>query len=246
MNKLMCHVVAGYPTPEACLELMQGMHKRGVAAIEVQIPFSDPIADGKTIMEANDIALAGGMTTAASFELIKRARDHGVATDIYIMSYLQKVTHFGMAEFCESATVCSVKGLIVPDLPYDTEEYESLKQLAAKRGLELVPVLSPGMLPERLQAILAENPTSIYITSTQGITGNDYKPAEQLRELIATIKQRSDATIMIGFGIATPEDVKEVLSIGDVAIVGSAVIKKINDGGDIKAALAYIKTLVAV
>ncbi len=245
MNKLMCHVVAGYPTPEACLELMGGMHDIGVAAIEIQLPFSDPIADGQTIMEANDIALAGGMTTAASFELIKRARGDGVANNLYIMSYLQKVNHFGMANFCAQAVACSITGLIIPDLPYDTEEHTALQRLAAAHSLELVPVLSPGMMSERLQAILAEKPSTIYITSTKGITGNDYRPAEQLRELVSTIKQQSGATIMIGFGITTIDDVREVLAIGDVAVVGSAVIKKIQQAGNIEAALSHIKALVA-
>src|SRR5256885_530537 len=91
MNKsLVCHVVAGYPSPKECLQLLFGMQAIGVEAIEVQIPFSDPIADGETIMEANDAALNGGITTAKSFELIKTARQRGLETDLYIMSYLQK------------------------------------------------------------------------------------------------------------------------------------------------------------
>lgn len=242
-NPIMCHVVAGYPSAEECLKLIQGMHKEDVNAIEIQIPFSDPIADGETIMEANDEALANGTTTASSFTLIDRARKSGVDSDIYIMSYLQKVRHFGLDEFCQRAAECPVKGLIVPDLPYGSPEYSSLLKLTAKHRLELVPVLSPGMIPERLKKILKENPETLYITSAQGITGNQYAPAEQLRQLAVDIKKQSNAKIMIGFGISTPADVAEVLTIGDIAVVGSAVIKKIKNSGT-DAALSYVRSLV--
>src|SRR4051812_41007603 len=117
---LMCHVVAGYPDKEGCLRLLRGMQQLGVAAIEVQIPFSDPIADGETIMRANDIALANGITTANSFELIETVRKSAAGADLYIMSYLQKVRHFGLSEFCKRASTAGVKGLIIPDLPYDS------------------------------------------------------------------------------------------------------------------------------
>ncbi len=245
MNKpIICHVVAGYPSFDDCLQLMLGMQQIGVAAIEVQIPFSDPIADGETIMEANDVALNGGMTTASSLSLIEAARSQGVNTDIYIMSYLQKVGHFGFEYFCKMAADCKVQGLIIPDLPYDSPEADELQQLTADKGLQLIPVLSPGMAADRLQAILARKPQRLYITSSQGITGNEYAPADQLKQLVATIRQQTDATLMIGFGISTPQDVQDVLAIGDVAVVGSAVIKKIKAGG-VAAALEHIRALAA-
>jgi tryptophan synthase len=239
----MCHVVAGYPTAEDCLKLLQGMQHAGAVAIEVQIPFSDPIADGATIMAANDVALNGGMTTAASFALIEQARSAGVDANIYIMSYFQKVRHFGLAEFCERAVQCDIKGLIIPDLPYDSPEFHNLQQLTAKHQLQLVPVLSPGMLADRLEAVLAINPATLYITSTQGITGNNYAPAKQLRQLVATIKKQSAATIMIGFGVSTYDDVTEVLSIGDIAVIGSAVIKQLQNS-NLDQTVKYVETLI--
>lgn len=241
---LMCHVVAGYPTTKDCLRLMLSMQALGVAAIEVQIPFSDPIADGKTIMAANDVALAGGMTTASSLQLVKTARQQGVTTDIYVMSYLQKIRHMGLEQFCEAAANCEVQGLIVPDLPYDSPEFQQLREQAQANKLRLVPVLSPGMDAERLGDILALKPATIYLTSSQGITGNDYAPAEQLKQLVTTIKKTSEAEIMIGFGISTPADAVEVLTMGDVAVVGSAVIKHIQQGG-VEAGLSYLKSLAA-
>ena len=245
MNKpLMCHVVAGYPDAGDCLELMVGLHALAVEAIEVQIPFSDPIADGETIMGANDVALAGGMTTAGSFDLIQKARRQGVDTDIYVMSYVQKVNHYGLAEFCEQAAACNVKGLIVPDLPYDSPEFDSLRKLLEARNIQLVPVLSPGMPKSRLQALMAFKPGCVYVTSQRGITGNKYTPAKQLRQLAGSIEKPGKTRVMIGFGITTPADVNDALEMGDTAVVGSAIVQAVQSSGT-GGALAYVKTLMA-
>ena len=237
MNKLMCHVVAGYPDAKTCLELMKGMAERGVAAVEVQIPFSDPIADGETIMHANDAALEGGMTTAGSFKLIKAA---GLRCDVYVMSYIQKAQRFGLNAFCEAATASGVKGLIIPDLPYDAPEYQELSACIGK--LELVPVLSPGMPEARLKVVLTARPARVYVTSRRGITGNEYAGGRELEQIVQAIRKASKAEVMIGFGITTPEDVRNALKLGDIAVVGSAVIKRLQESGMPKT-LGYISGL---
>lgn len=242
MNRLMCHVVAGYPDPKTCLQLMAGLRLAGAAAIEVQIPFSDPIADGETIMRANDVAIENGMTTAKSFDLIGRARRQGLDADLYVMSYLQKVRHFGMAEFCRRAEDCGASGLIIPDLPYDSPEFTELQKLLAGQPLSLVPVLSPGMPQERLKALLAPNPPAVYVTSLRGITGNQYATTKQLQKLVSDIRRLSKAEIMVGFGIATPADVYDALALGDMAVVGSAVIKALQTSG-MDGALELVQSL---
>lgn len=234
---LMGHVVAGYPDKETCLGLMRGMCDLGIEAIEMQVPFSDPIADGETIMSANDTALAGGMTVAGSFELLKEA---GLTCDVYIMSYIQKVQHFGLEAFCKAAVENGAKGLIIPDLPYDSPEYARLTEL--KGDLELVPVLSPGMPEPRLSKLLKAGPPTVYVTSQRGITGNAYSGGQELKRFIDGLREQSGAKVMIGFGIATPQDIKDALELGDVAVVGSAIIKQLQ-GGDLPEALEYIGTL---
>jgi tryptophan synthase alpha chain len=235
---LVGHVVAGYPDRDGCLQLMRGMSMAGVAAIEVQIPFSDPIADGETIMHANDMALAGGMTTAGSFALMREA---DVSCAIYVMSYLQKVQHLGLEAFCKEAADSGAKGLIIPDLPYDSPEYTQLLKLVGQ--LELVPVLSPGMSEKRLQALLQTKPSTVYVTSQRGITGTVYTGTEELEQLITVVRSQSDATIMVGFGISTPQDVKDALAVGDMAIVGSAIIKRL-EASDLTETLDYIGALI--
>lgn len=241
MNKLMCHVVAGYPDAKTCLRLMKGLEKAGAAAIEAQIPFSDPIADGETIMRANDVALAGGMTTAESFDLIKEA---ALDCDVYVMSYIQKVFHFGFDEFCNAAEMCGAKGLIIPDLPHESAEHKELAVLARHLELELVPVLSPGMPATRLKQQLKDNPKRVYVTSRKGITGNEYTGGGGLKRFVDDVRRQSGAEVMIGFGIATPKDVEEALSIGDVAVVGSAIIKEFQKAELLDDALCLASNLI--
>jgi tryptophan synthase alpha chain len=238
----MCHVVAGYPDDETCLQLILGMAQAGVTAIEVQVPFSDPIADGETIMEANDTALEQGMTTAGSFELIQKTRVQGVKSDIFIMSYLQKVQHFGIKEFCEAAVKSDADGLIIPDLPYDSPEYAQLIE-HTKAKLQLIPVLSPGMPEQRLKALLQSKPSRVYVTSQRGITGNAYSGGEALKQLVADIRTQSKALIMIGFGIADAQDVTDALEVGDIAVVGSAIVRQLRSSGP-ESTVEYVEGLM--
>lgn len=242
-NKLMCHVVAGYPSEKECVDLMLGMQKAGIRTIEVQIPFSDPIADGETIMIANDKALASGMTTQKSFDLIKTARKSGLEADIYIMSYSQKLISFGTASFCEQAKSVGVKGLIIPDLPIEAEEYSVLKKQTDLYNMEIVPVVSPGAEKERLKNSLDSAGSLIYLTTVKGITGNKLRLNKSLEQIAKEIKkQRPDAKLAIGFGVQTKEDIREVLDIADIAVVGSAAIRHIDKGG-VKEGLRFLQGL---
>ena len=232
MNKLMTHVVAGYPSEKDCVELLLKMQASGVGTMEVQIPFSDPIADGETIMIANDKALELGMTTKKSFELIKTARKSGLKADIYIMSYAQKLVSFGIDSFCAEAKSAGAKGLIIPDLPFDADEYTAVSKTVAKYGLEIVPVVSPGMEESRLEKCVANAGSLIYLTSIKGITGNKLKLNASLGKTTKRIKKlKPDARLAIGFGISSRKDVDEILQIADLAVVGSSVIRRINKTG---------------
>lgn len=243
--ELMCHVVAGYPSKESCIELMLGMQQAGVGVIEVQIPFSDPIADGETIMQANDRALENGMDTASSFELIKTARKRGLKTNLYLMSYVQKVIHYGIENFVHEAVAADAAGLIIPDLPFDSPEYERILEALAANQLEIVPVISPGMSKRRLADDLAGRPRLIYLTSTKGITGNKLSVSDGLGKLSEAARELSPgSTLAIGFGIQTKQDVSDVLEIADIAVVGSAVIREVEKSG-VQKGLDLIKNLAA-
>ncbi|HEX5797423.1 MAG TPA: tryptophan synthase subunit alpha [Candidatus Saccharimonadales bacterium] len=243
-NKLMAHVVAGYPSEEDCIELMLGMEELGVGIIEVQIPFSDPIADGETIMRANDVALDGGMDTKSSFDMLRKARSRGLAAEIYIMSYIQKLNSLGMETFCENAARAGAKGLIVPDLPFDSPEYKALLKTTNKHSLELVPVVSPGMSEKRLSGALNDSPGLVYLTSIKGITGSKLQAGSELDELCKQIRRLApQAELAVGFGVRDAKDVKQMLKMADMVVVGSAVIRRIKSSG-VRGGLELIKQLV--
>lgn len=228
----MTHVVAGYPGENECIDLIVGMQKAGVGIIEVQIPFSDPIADGETIMRANDRALENGMTIKKSFDLINNAKNQGLTIDIYIMTYFQKVFFYGLDKFCKEAAKSGVKGMIVPDLPFDAPEFKDLYKIMKSNNLEIVPVVSPATSPERLEGELKNTGDLIYLTSMRGITGKKLKLNKELTDIAGIIKtQKPESKLAVGFGIESKDDVVEILKIADVAVVGSAVIRAINKDG---------------
>jgi len=241
-NKLMTHVVAGYPTESECIELLLGMQAAGVYAIEVQIPFSDPGADGPTIMKANDIALQNGMTTSKCFQMIKLARQKGLRVPVYIMSYANKLYRFGFEDFCQEAKSCQVNGFIVPDLPFDTPEYKELSNYAKKLDIVLIPVLSPGITTERLSHYTLDSSKLVYLTSMKGITGKELVVKKELVSLVEKIRSTSSCQIALGFGIRNAQHVHTALEVADIAVVGSEVIRRIEQKG-LSGAATFIKEL---
>ena len=242
-NKLMAHVIAGYPTTAECVELMLGMQKLGVYAIEVQIPFSDPVADGPTIMQANDIALNQEVKVFQCFGMIKLARSKGLTCPVYLMSYVNKLLSFGFANFCKQAKKSSVSGFILPDLPFDTVEYNQLRHLCAKFKLDIVPVLSPNMATRRLKQLIIESNGLLYVTSTKGITGDKIAISPELLKLIEKIRLLSKASIAVGFGISKQEHVNSVLEFADIAVVGSETIRVTEQKG-IDGAIKFVEGLM--
>lgn len=242
-NKIMSHVVAGYPNEIQCIELLFGMQSAGVYAIEIQIPFSDPSADGPTIMQANDIALKNNMTIYRCFALIRTARKKGLTTPIYIMSYANKVFHFGLEAFCKEAARYQVTGLIIPDLPVGSSDYAALLNHSREYNVAIVPVLSPGVPAMRLSLYNLKSHDLVYVTSTRGTTGRKLVVNKELVTLCKKVHSNSTTQIALGFGIRTTFDVRQALKIADIAVVGTSVIEMIQTNG-IDDTTRYIDSLV--
>lgn len=242
-NKIMTHVVAGYPNKKECLELMLGMQTAGVFAIEVQLPFSDPGADGPTIMKANDIALEIGMNIDATFALIAKSRKQGFKTPLYIMSYTNKLFRYGFEDFCRNASKCQVSGLIIPDLPFDSPEHEELLGYCNEFNLELVPVLSPGIKVDRLEMYKLSSKKLIYVTSAKGITGKELSIKVELKGLLRMIRAESNCLVALGFGIRTKNHIEQALEIADIAVIGSEIVRVTEKKG-VSGAIKFIKSLV--
>lgn len=239
----MTHVVAGFPTKDACLELLLGMQSAGVDRVEVQIPFSDPSADGPTIMQANDVALGNNMTIDEVFKLIKAAKKQGLTVPVYIMSYVNKVYHYGLKRFCERTVKSGVSGFIIPDLVPGSSEHSECAALCLQYGLELIPVLSPGMTIERLNQYNLVDAAIVYVTSTKGITGKSLTIHDDLNGTIDAIRSLSKCKIALGFGIRTIEDVDRALTVADIAVIGSEVIRVVEQKG-VESAVELVADLV--
>lgn len=221
MKKLMTHVVVGSPTLQVTRHLISEMIDRDIAAIELQIPFSDPIADGPVLMEANDRAVKNGVSVKEALSLMRPGK-----TKFYLMSYLQPILHYGPAAFFEQALQAGCAGFIIPDLPFDAPETKQF--IAAKPELRhtLVPVLSSGMTKDRLQQLFAVlEPELVYLTARHGITGERTDFSQDLSTAIKLIRALTNAKLAVGFGIQTPADVRAVLGYVDLAVVGSALTR---------------------
>ncbi len=222
MNRLMTHVVVGYPDLKTTKRLIEAMIDREVAAIELQIPFSDPIADGPVLMHANDVAVEHGVSVGATLKLLASIKSGD--TKIYLMTYLQPVLHYGPKNFFQKALAASVSGFIIPDLPFDAPETKQFIADNPELRRALVPVLSPGMAEARLKLLFeALQPSLIYLTARHGITGDRTDFSKNLEQDVQKIKAYSSAPIAIGFGIRTPADVRIVLRFAELAVIGSAL-----------------------
>jgi len=222
MKSIMIHLVAGYPDTKSANKLFNDLISAKVQAIELQIPFSDPIADGPVIMAANDQAVTHGVGIDEALSLLEGKLGK---SKVYIMSYLQPILSYGPNQFFDKASKAA--GFIIPDLPFDAPEIDQFLLNHPELMQKLVPVLSTGMPHERLKQLFATlEPELVYVTARHGITGDKTSEFDdELLDFINDVKNLSSADIALGFGIQTPADVKKAAKIADLPVVGSAISK---------------------
>lgn len=225
---LITYIAAGDPSLSATVSLVKGMQAAGVDMIELGLPFSDPVADGPTIQEGSQRALAAGANTDNVLETVARMRAEGVTIPILIMTYYNLVFRPGVAEFCARAAAAGVDGLIVPDI--SMEESDELLAAVKATGLDLVQFVAPTSTPERITRAVSLASGFVYCITLTGVTGARRELPERFKELVATTKEQTDMPVAVGFGIATPEQVKQVAEIADGVIVGSAIVKICGEG----------------
>lgn len=225
-KKLMTHVVVGYPTLPLTDVIVDALVAGGSDYIELQIPFSDPLADGPLIMHASDRALAQGVRIEDVFAKASQyTRSHPTVKFLFVL-YANTVMHYGIEAFCKRAHECEIYGLIVPDLPFDSPEGRQLVEAAKSHHLTVIPVIAPSTTESRLKNICASPHAFVYASSLMGVTGTKGKFAE-LDTYVARIRQYTDKPIAVGFGIKTHEDVHAVHQHADIAVIGSAIVQTI-------------------
>lgn len=213
----------GFPTYDNSIAAIEAMASVGVDGFEIGVPFSDPLADGPTIQEATQIALKNGITVKKCLAAVKTLRDKGVNQPMMMMSYVNPLIAYGINEFVADAKAVGADGLIIPDLP--PEEAEMFAKACQRENLALVFFLAPTSNEKRIE-LVAENASGfIYVVSLMGITGMRDQLPEDLTDFIGRIRAKTETPLVLGFGISTPEHVRQLQGLVNGYIVGSALVR---------------------
>ncbi len=218
------YITAGDPNLGTTVELVRAFDQAGVDIVELGVPFSDPLADGTTIQMASQRALKQGVTINKILQAVQRIRQTR-QIPIALMTYYNPIFHYGLAAFLKKARQAGVDGVIVPDLP--PEEGQDLIREAKRNDLATVFFLSPTTQVHRMARIAKASTGFVYYVSVTGITGARQILPKELIENIKKVKRLTDKPICVGFGVSTPEQVKQLSQAADGVIVGSAIIKQI-------------------
>lgn len=214
-------LTAGDPSLDKTEEYVLKMAEAGADLIEIGIPFSDPIAEGTVIQEANIRALEGGATVQKVFETVKSIRSK---TDVPLvfLTYLNPVFHYGYEEFLTKCNECGIDGIIIPDMPY--EEKGEIVPIAKKHDVDIISMIAPTS-SSRIEMIAKEATGFVYIVSSMGVTGVRSEIKTDLESIVDIVKKSTATKTAIGFGISTCEQAKHFSEFADGIIVGSAIVK---------------------
>ncbi|MBB95936.1 MAG: tryptophan synthase subunit alpha [Rhodobacteraceae bacterium] len=235
------YVMAGDPDYDTSLEVVKGLPGAGVDIIELGLPFTDPMADGPTIQAAGQRALEGGMTLEKTLALAAAFRETDDTTPIVLMGYYNPIYSRGVDTFLADAKAAGIDGLIIVDLP--PEEDDELCIPAQKAGLNFIRLATPTTDDNRLPRVLQNTSGFVYYVSITGITGSAEAQADDVAPDVARIKGGTDLPVVVGFGVKTPETARNIASVADGAVVGSAIVAKIGAGEPVGDVLAFVKTL---
>ena len=220
-------ITCGDPDLETTAKIVREAVANGADLIELGIPFSDPTAEGPVIQGANIHALKGGVTTDKVFDLVRELRKD-VTVPMVFMTYSNVVFSYGADKFISTCKEIGINGLILPDLPY--EEKEEFLPQCKKYGVDLISLIAPTS-ENRIAMIAKEADGFIYLVSSLGVTGTRSEISTDLKSIVDVIRQNTSVPCAIGFGISTPEQAKKMADIADGTIVGSAIIKIIEQYG---------------
>jgi len=225
---LMAHAVAGYPSLDANWQMLEAMARAGVDLVEIQLPFSEPIADGPMFVKANQEAIAKKIHWDDYFAFLGRA---AAAFDfaVLFMGYYNSVFRMGEERFTRRLKEAGASGYIIADLP--PEEARSLNALARGRGLVPVLLMTPTNSAERLAEIARQASGFVYCVARKGVTGKQTDLASGVKDFLGRCRQATPLPLAIGFGIKRPEDVRAVRGLADIAIVGTACLEMWESAG---------------
>jgi tryptophan synthase alpha chain len=226
--KLVAYMMAGHPSKKRSIDVGKRLAASGIAALEIGIPFSDPLADGPVIQRAGQAALEGGMTVAGALEVAHAVAAEGIP--VVLMTYINPVLSYDPRKFAAEAAQAGAAGVIVPDLPI--EEAEPVTGWLRSTSLDTIFMVAPTTPPDRIGAISAHSTGFVYCVTVTGITGARKELPEGMTELLAEVKRHTQLPVAAGFGISRQEHMKTLRGKLDAAVVGSAIVDEIDRGGD--------------
>ena len=222
-------ITGGDPDIGTTERLILAMERAGADVIEIGIPFSDPIAEGPVIQDADERALAAGTTLDGLFEMVSRLRQK---TDVPLlfMTYFNPVLKYGIAAFTERCAEVGIDGVIIPDLPHEEEEEFLSLRTEKGKGVELISLITPTSAA-RAEKIAERAEGYLYCVSSLGVTGVRAQLGTEIGEIIKLVKAKRDIPCAVGFGVSTPEQAAQMARISDGVIVGSAIERIIEAHG---------------
>ena len=224
---LISYITAGDPSIDCSLDIMNTLVDSGTDIIELGVPFSDPMADGPTIQLSSNRAINEGINLDQIFKLVSNAKNTNDKIPIILMGYYNIILHYGVKRFVNKCLLNGVNGLIIVDLQPE-EDIELIKELK-KNNIDLIRLITPTTDEDRLKVILKNASGFLYFVSVMGTTGQKSAKIEDITKYINFIKQHSNLPVVPGFGIKDALDVNNICKVADGAVVGSSIIKIIEE-----------------
>lgn len=238
---LMTHIVLGYPSFEDSLRVVESMVEAGVDLMELQIPFSEPMADGPVILKASSDALAHGARVERSFEMAEKINARFDIPFLF-MSYYNILFRRGVDAFTQRMAEIGMQGAIVPDLP--PEEGEEYLTAMARHRLSPIHIFTPNGSEERLRLLAEKSAGFVYTVARKGVTGKETTFGGDLGDYLARCRRATDLPLALGFGVKSREDIEFIRGKADIAVVGSETIRVLERDG-ISGVKPFIESLVA-
>ena len=224
---LVPYITAGDPSPQATLDLMHALVEGGADAIEVGVPFSDPMADGPVIQAAHERALRSGLGLRGVLDLVAEFRQTDRETPVILMGYQNPIEAMGVAHFAKRAAEAGVDGVLTVDLP--PEEADELAGALREPGLDSIFLLAPTTTGERTRAVASKGSGFVYYVSLKGVTGAANLDTDALGDQLGRIRETCELPVGVGFGIRDADTAGRVAAVADAVIVGSAIVRLIHE-----------------
>lgn len=240
-NILSLFFTAGYPQLSSTQEILEAIQKSDADMVEIGIPFSDPVADGKTIQESSNAALRNGMSLEILFTQLDGMRG-SFTKPLLLMGYFNPVMQYGIERFCERCSDCGIDGVILPDLPLS--EYRKYRDVFIKYRISFIMLVTPGTTDERLRTIATEASGFIYAVSSYSITGAGTASGIN-RQYIKNVESICGLPVLIGFGVKDNESFNHASGMSSGGIIGSAFIKALAGSTDIeKTVMDFVNSIL--